>query len=46
MPNLQTVKIFPSIGIARIGNSQEWYLGPELPFPAARCPLGWQLQRQ
>jgi hypothetical protein len=34
MPNLKTVKIFPSIGIARIGNSQEWYLGPELPFPA------------
>lgn len=34
MPNLQTVKIFPPIGIARIGNSAEWFLGPELPFPA------------
>lgn len=34
MANLKTVKIFPPIGIARIGNSQEWYLGPELPFPA------------
>lgn len=34
MANLKTVKIFPSIGIARIGNSPEWYLGPELPFPA------------
>jgi hypothetical protein len=34
MANLKTVKIFPPIGIARIGNSQEWYIGPELPFPA------------
>jgi hypothetical protein len=34
MPNLQSVKIFPPIGVARIGNSPEWYLGPELPFPA------------
>jgi len=34
MPNLTQVKIFPPIGIARIGNSPEWYLGPELPFPA------------
>ncbi len=34
MANLKTVKIYPSIGIARIGNSPEWYLGPELPFPA------------
>jgi hypothetical protein len=34
MPTLTQVKIYPSIGIARIGNSQEWYIGPELPFPA------------
>jgi hypothetical protein len=34
MPNLQTVKIFPPIGVARLGNSPEWFLGPELPFPA------------
>lgn len=34
MPNLQKVKIFPPIGIARLGNSPEWFLGPELPFPA------------
>jgi hypothetical protein len=34
MPTLQKVQIFPAIGIARIGNSPEWYLGPELPFPA------------
>jgi len=34
MPNLTTVKIFPPIGIARIGNSPEWFIGPELPFPA------------
>jgi hypothetical protein len=34
MANLTTVKIFPSIGIARLGNSPEWFIGPELPFPA------------
>jgi hypothetical protein len=34
MATLKTVKIFPSIGIARLGNSPEWYTGPELPFPA------------
>ncbi|MFL9898024.1 LodA/GoxA family CTQ-dependent oxidase [Paraburkholderia fungorum] len=34
MATLQKVQIFPAIGIARIGNSPEWYLGPELPFPA------------
>src|ERR1700674_2156328 len=34
MVNLLKVKIFPPIGIARIGNSPEWFLGPELPFPA------------
>ena len=34
MATLQSVKIYPSIGIARIGNSPEWFLGPELPFPA------------
>ncbi len=34
MSTLNKVQIFPAIGIARIGNSPEWYLGPELPFPA------------
>lgn len=34
MANLTSVKIHPSIGIARMGNSQESYIGPELPFPA------------
>jgi hypothetical protein len=34
MANLQSAKIFPPIGIARMGNSQDWYIGPELPFPA------------
>ncbi len=38
MATLQTVQIFPAIGIARIGNSQEWYLGPELPSPAPPSP--------
>jgi hypothetical protein len=35
MANLKTVKIYPPIGIARLGNSPEWFVGPELPFPAA-----------
>jgi len=34
MANLTKVKIFPSIGVTRLGNSPEWFLGPELPFPA------------
>ncbi len=32
-PTLTQVKIYPSVGIARIGNSPEYYVGPELPFP-------------
>src|SRR5690242_481606 len=38
MPNLKHVKIFPPIGIARLGNSPEWFVGPELPFPAPPQP--------
>lgn len=38
MPTLSKVQIFPAIGIARIGNSTEWFLGPELPFPAPPNP--------
>jgi L-lysine epsilon oxidase-like protein len=38
MATLQKVQIFPAIGIARIGNSPEWYLGPELPLPAPPPP--------
>jgi len=38
MPNLKHVKIFPPIGIARLGNSPEWFIGPELPFPAPPQP--------
>ena len=34
MANLTAVKIFPTIGIARLGNSPESFIGPELPFPA------------
>jgi hypothetical protein len=30
--------IFPPIGIARVGNSTEYFLGPEVPNPAARPP--------
>lgn len=32
---LTQVKIFPSIGIARLGNSQEWY-------PGTAPPLNWK----
>ncbi|HEX7138304.1 MAG TPA: LodA/GoxA family CTQ-dependent oxidase, partial [Vicinamibacterales bacterium] len=57
MANLQSVKIYPPVGIARIGNSPEWFLGPELPFPAppqlppdgkykdAQCRIRRQAQR-
>jgi hypothetical protein len=38
MATLQKVQIFPAIGIARLGNSADWYLGPELPFPAPPVP--------
>src|SRR5215467_3052625 len=34
MANLTAVKIFPTIGIARLGNSPEYFVGPEVPFPA------------
>src|ERR1700719_729854 len=57
MATLQKVQIFPSIGIARIGNSSEWFVGPELPYPApppsppggaykdAQCRIKRQAQR-
>lgn len=38
MVTLQKAQIFPAIGIARLGNSPDWYLGPELPFPAPPVP--------
>jgi hypothetical protein len=39
MATIASVKIYPSIGVARIGNSpDEFYIGPELPFPAPRQP--------
>ena len=38
MATLQKVQIFPAIGFARIGNSQDWFIGPELPFPAPVSP--------
>lgn len=34
MANLTAVKVFPTIGIARLGNSPEYFAGPEIPFPA------------
>jgi hypothetical protein len=41
MATLDRVQIFPSIGIARIGNSPDWFFGPELPDPApAPLPPG------
>ena len=40
MATLQRVQIYPAIGIARIGNSPEWFLGPEQPDPAAPPPPG------
>jgi hypothetical protein len=57
MANLTAVKIFPTIGIARLGNSPEFFIGPEIPFPApppvppggtykdAQCRIKRQAQR-
>src|ERR1700740_1907560 len=38
MATLQKVQIFPSIGIARIGNSPDWFVGPELPHRGTPPP--------
>src|ERR1700746_3647240 len=38
MATLQKVQIFPSSGIARIGNSPDWFVGTELPYPARPPP--------
>jgi hypothetical protein len=57
LATLQKVQIFPAIGIARIGNSPDWFLGPELSYPApppeppggtykdAQCRIKRQAQR-
>jgi L-Lysine epsilon oxidase N-terminal/L-lysine epsilon oxidase C-terminal domain len=35
-------RIHPSIGIARIGNSDEFFVGPEIPHPIAPPPGGYR----
>ena len=35
-------RIHPSIGIARVGNSEEYFIGPEIPFPVAPPPGGYR----
>jgi L-Lysine epsilon oxidase N-terminal/L-lysine epsilon oxidase C-terminal domain len=39
---ITTVKIFPSIGIARIGNSPEFFIGPEIPGDRPAPPGGYK----
>lgn len=43
--------IYPSIGVARVGSSEEWFIGPELPDPPPEAPgfyrdAGKKLKRQ
>jgi hypothetical protein len=43
--DLQSVveaRIHPAIGIARIGNSDEWFIGPEVPHPVPPPPGGYR----
>lgn len=30
--------IYPSIGVARVGTSDDWFVGPEVPYPPAEKP--------
>ena len=43
MDSIVTARIHPAIGIARVGNSpDEYYIGPEVPFPAGPPPGGYR----
>jgi L-Lysine epsilon oxidase N-terminal/L-lysine epsilon oxidase C-terminal domain len=35
---IASVAIYPGIGIARVGNSDEYFLGPEIPYPVSQPP--------
>jgi len=35
-------RIHPAIGIARVGNSEEYFIGPEIPFPVAPPAGGYR----
>jgi L-Lysine epsilon oxidase N-terminal len=35
-------RIHPAIGIARVGNSQKYFIGPEIPFPVAPPQGGYR----
>ena len=35
-------RIHPAIGIARIGNSDEYFIGPEVPHPTPPPPSGYR----
>jgi hypothetical protein len=39
---ITTLKIFPAIGIARIGNSPEFFIGPEIPGVRTPPPGGYK----
>jgi len=42
LENVVSAKIHPAIGIARIGNSDEYFVGPELPYPTAPPDGGYK----
>src|SRR5262249_44361635 len=39
---IDTIKIFPCIGIARLGNSPDYFVGPELPGDRSPPPGGYK----
>ena len=42
MSDITTIKIFPSIGIMRLGNSPEYFVGPEIPGVRTPPPGGYK----
>jgi hypothetical protein len=42
LKSITQARIHPAIGIARIGNSDEYFIGPEVPYPTAPPPGGYR----
>src|SRR3954471_3013083 len=42
LDSIVEARIHPAIGIARIGNSDEYFIGPQVPHPAPAPPDGYR----
>ena len=42
LTSITSARIHPAIGVARIGNSDEYFVGPEVPHPTAPPPGGYR----